>query len=289
MLAGACPARALTPQQHPIARILKSIASERHVFRCQGGVLPYTGIAVLLGIASLIPTEYGPLFMAAGDIDGMVGDSIGFIGNIPYPHNTVESTIRSTFCFTVFWIPFTAIMGACAIGEGLKDPRIQLSVSRGVSGGTRCLARALVHVACIPPFYLLSCLPAFLVKLLLQHNQAISPSAAWLFFIYAAANAFLLCAVFTVSGLIASIIRSSIASTFLSLLPHLGTLLSYPSQYALGSTSKLWWMCPTTWLMHSCSLNLPRQMPPIAIAYSSVLIAISLVLLYVVSSHQEAC
>ena len=235
----------------------------------------------------MAPSEYGPLFMVAGDINGPVGDSIGFIGNILDPEHIAESAVRSSFCYTAFWIPFVAIMGVCAVGEGIKGLQSQLSVAHGVSGGSSTLARALVNVICIPPFYFLSCLPGFLAKMFL-YDAPISMNSIRLFLIYLIVNSFILCALFAMSSLVASMLRPAVASTLLSILPHLGALLSYPSNYAMGNASPLWWTSPATWLMHSCSLNLSQPATLLALIYSLAVLAISFALTYVVCCHQEA-
>lgn len=277
----------LSPCLNPVAQIARSVASELYITKRRRGFLPYAGAAVLLAVAGMVPSEYGPLFMAAGDINGPVGDSIGFIGTVLDPEHIAESAVRAAFCYTVFWIPFVAIMGVCAVGEGIKDPQSQLSVAHGVPGGSSTLARSLVHVTCIPPFYLLSCLPGFLAKMF-QYSAPISMNSICLFLIYLIVNSFILCALFTMSSLIACMLRPVVASTFLSILPHLGTLLSYPSNFAMGNASPLWWASPATWLMHSCSLNLSQPATLIALIYSLAVLSISFVLIYVACCHQEA-
>lgn len=287
MLDKARRALALSPHLNPVAQIVRSFASVLYITKCRGGFLPYVGAATLLAVAGMVPSEYGPLFMVAGDINGPVGDSIGFIGNILDPEHIAESAVRSSFCYTVFWIPFVAIMGVCAVGEGIKGLQSQLSVAHGVSGGSSTLARALVNVICIPPFYLLSCLPGFLAKMFL-YDAPISMNSIHLFLIYLIVNSFILCALFAMSSLVAIMLRPAVASTLLSILPHLGAMLSYPSNYAMGNASPLWWTSPATWLMHSCSLNLSQPATLLALIYSLAVLAISFALIYVVCCHQEA-
>lgn len=251
-------------------------------------VAPLALIALATCIATVFAPEGGPLFMVAGDPNGAIGTTIGFIGNVVDPVRVADSALRASFVYTVVWIPVAAIAGVAVVGAGTSDPAAQLSQARGVSGGAAILSRLVPTSLMLMVCYLLSCLVSFACRAW-GYGIAMLGMPWGLAVRTVLLNCLLLCAVFLVSSCLAAMLRAPLPSLFLALALHIGPLLAYPNAYIAGAATAITWASPTVWLMHTCSLNITLASCVKAAALGSALCLISLGATYVACDRQEAC
>lgn len=251
-------------------------------------LIPLTALALITCITAILNPDNGPLFMVAGDPNAAVGTTIGFVGDVIVPGHVAESVLRASLVYTIAWIPAAAIMGVTAVGIGTAEPTAQLSQAKGVPGGAMVLGRAVPQATLLAIAHLLSCIAAFVLKAL---AHGVPPTeAAWGLATGAMlSNCLLLCAIYTMSALIASVCRMPLLALFLSLLLNIGPLLAYPRAYIAGNAPMIAWLSPTVRLMHTCSLNISEASLSAGAAVGAGICVIASVLTYAICNCQEAC
>jgi ABC-type transport system involved in multi-copper enzyme maturation permease subunit len=251
-------------------------------------LIPLAALALVTCIATILNPENGPLFMVAGDPNATVGGTIGFVGDVVVPGRVAESVLRASLVYTIVWIPAATIAGVTAVGIGTAETTAQLSQAKGVPGGTVGLARVIPQTIALSLAYFLSCTGAFILKTL-TYGPPLTEAAWGTTLAITLTNCLLLCAIHTMSALIAAVCRMPLLALFLSLLLSIGPLLAYPRAYIAGSTPMVAWMNPTVWLMHTCSLNAPGALPAMSAAVGAGICVIASVLTYAICNCQEAC
>ena len=249
---------------------------------------PLAALCLITCIATILNPDNGPLFMVAGDPNAAVGTTIGFVGNVIVPGRVAESVLRASLVYTIAWIPAAAIMGATAVGIGTAETTAQLSQAKGMPGGAAVLARVMPQAITLSLAYFLSCAGAFTLKAL---AYGMPPTeAAWgTALAITLTICLLLCAIYTMSALIAAVCRMPLLALFLSLLLNIGPLLAYPRAYIAGNAPMAAWMSPTVWLMHTCSLNISEASLVAGAAAGAGICVIASVLTYAICNCQEAC
>lgn len=250
-------------------------------------LIPLAALALVTCIATILSPENGPLFMVAGDPNAAVGDTIGFIGDVIVPGRVAESVLRASLVYTIAWIPAAAIMGVTAVGVGTAEPTTQLSQAKGVPGGAAILARVIPQAFLLSLAYFLSCASAFAFKTL-TYGPPLTGTAWGTALAIILTNCLLLCAIHTMSALIAAVCRMPLLALFLSLLLNIGPLLAYPRAYIAGNAPIAAWMSPTVWLMHTCSLNISEASLVAGAAAGAGICVIASVLTYAICNCQEA-
>lgn len=251
-------------------------------------LIPLTALALITCIATILNPDNGPLFMVAGDPNATVGGTIGFVGDVIVPGRMAESVLRASLVYTIVWIPAATIAGVTAVGIGTAEMTAQLSQAKGVPGGAVGLARVTPQTIALSLAYFLSCTGAFAFKTL-TYGAPLTGTAWGTALAIILTNCLLLCAIHTMSALIAAVCRMPLLALFLSLLLSIGPLLAYPRAYIAGSTPMVAWMNPTVWLMHTCSLNTPGALPVMSAAVGAGTCVIASVLTYAICNCQEAC
>jgi len=248
---------------------------------------PVALIALLTCTATVLSPEGGPLFMVAGDPNGTVGITIGFVGNIIGHAHVAESAVRASLVYTVAWIPAAAILGVATIGEGVASKSAQLSQAKGMPGGAVILARVTPQAMAIAVAYLLSCGIACAAK---SAAYGIASNAAWqVALAVIPTNCLLLCAVYLMSACVAAICRMPLFAILLALLVHIGPLLTYPRAYVAGVSPEIARASPVVWLMHTCSLNIAGPTFAFGAMVAAGICIASATLIYLVCNRQEAC
>lgn len=251
-------------------------------------LIPLTALALITCIVTILNPGNGPLFMVAGDPNAAVGTTIGFVGDVIVPGHVAESVLRASLVYTIAWIPAAAIAGGTAVGVSTAETTAQLSQAKGVPGGAAVLARVMPQTIALSLAYFISCTGAFILKTL-TYGSPLTEAAWGTALAITLTNCLLLCAIHTMSALIAAVCRMPLLALSLSLLLSIGPLLAYPRAYIAGSTPMLAWMNPTVWLMHTCSLNEPGALPVMSAAVGAGISVIASVLTYAICNCQEAC
>lgn len=225
--------------------------------------------------------------MVAGDPNAVVGTTIGFVGDVIVPGHVAESVLRASLVYTIAWIPAAAIMGITVVGVGAAEPTAQLAQAKGIPGGATVLGQAVPQTTLFAIAYLLSHIAAFVLKTL-AHGVPLTEAAWGLAAGTMLSSCLLLCAIYTMSALIAAICRMPLLALFLSLLLNIGPLLAYPRAYIAGNAPMAAWMSPTVWLMHTCSLNISEASLVAGAAAGAGICVIASVLTYAICNCQEA-
>lgn len=250
-------------------------------------LIPLTALALIACIATILNPDSGPLFMVAGDPNAAVGTTIGFVGDVIVPGHVAESVLRASLVYTIAWIPAAAILGITVVGVGAAEPTAQLSQAKGIPGGATVLGQAVPQTTLFAIAYLLSHIAAFVLKTL-AHGVPLTEAAWGLTAGTMLSSCLLLCAIYTMSALIAAICRMPLLALFLSLLLNIGPLLAYPRAYIAGNAPMAAWMSPTVWLMHTCSLNISEASLVAGAAAGAGICVIASVLTYAICNCQEA-
>lgn len=250
-------------------------------------LIPLTALALIACIATILNPDSGPLFMVAGDPNAAVGTTIGFVGDVIVPGHVAESVLRASLVYTIAWIPAAAIMGITVVGVGAAEPTAQLSQAKGIPGGATVLGQAVPQTTLFAIAYLLSHIAAFVLKTL-AHGVPLTEAAWGLAAGTMLSSCLLLCAIYTMSALIAAICRMPLLALFLSLPLNIGPLLAYPRAYIAGNAPMAAWMSPTVWLMHTCSLNISETSLVAGAAAGAGICVIASVLTYAICNCQEA-
>lgn len=250
-------------------------------------LIPLTALALIVCIATILNPDNGPLFMVAGDPNAAVGTTIGFVGDVIVPGHVAESVLRASLVYTIAWIPAAAIMGITVVGVGAAEPTAQLAQAKGIPGGATVLGQAVPQTTLFAIAYLLSHIAAFVLKTL-AHGVPLTEAAWGLAAGTMLSSCLLLCAIYTMSALIAAICRMPLLALFLSLLLNIGPLLAYPRAYIAGNAPMAAWMSPTVWLMHTCSLNISEASLVAGAAAGAGICVIASVLTYAICNCQEA-
>lgn len=250
-------------------------------------LIPLTALALIACIATILNPDSGPLFMVAGDPNAAVGTTIGFVGDVIVPGHVAESVLRASLVYTIAWIPAAAIMGITVVGVGAAEPTAQPSQAKGIPGGATVLGQAVPQTTLFAIAYLLSHIAAFVLKTL-AHGVPLTEAAWGLAAGTMLSSCLLLCAIYTMSALIAAICRMPLLALFLSLPLNIGPLLAYPRAYIAGNAPMAAWMSPTVWLMHTCSLNISEASLVAGAAAGAGICVIASVLTYAICNCQEA-
>ncbi len=250
-------------------------------------LIPLTALALIVCIATILNPDNGPLFMVAGDPNAAVGTTIGFVGDVIVPGHVAESVLRASLVYTIAWIPAAAIMGITVVGVGAAEPTARLSQAKGIPGGATVLGQAVPQTTLFAIAYLLSHIAAFVLKTL-AHGVPLTEAAWGLAAGTMLSSCLLLCAIYTMSALIAAICRMPLLALFLSLLLNIGPLLAYPRAYIAGNAPMAAWVSPTVWLMHTCSLNISEASLVAGAAAGAGICVIASVLTYAICNCQEA-
>lgn len=248
---------------------------------------PVALIALLTCTATILSPEGGPLFMVAGDPNGTMGVTIGFIGNVIDHTHVAESAVRASLVYTVVLIPAAVILGITAIGEGVASNSAQISQAKGMPGGAVILARVTPQAMTIAVAYLLSCGIAFAAT---SAAYGIASNVTWqVAFAVITTNCLLLCAIYFASACVAAICRMPLLAILLALLLHIGPLLAYPRAYVTGTSPEIAWASPVVWLMHTCSLNMAGPTFAFGAMVAASICIASVALMYLACNRQEAC
>lgn len=248
---------------------------------------PVALIALLTCAATVLSPEGGPLFMVAGDPNGTVGVTIGFIGNVIDHTHVAESAVRASLVYTVAWIPAAAILGVTAIGEGVASNSAQISQAKGMPGGAAILARVTPQAMTIAAAYLISCGIAFAAK---SAAYGIASNVTWqVALTVLTTNCLLLCAIYLASACVTAICRIPLFAILLALLLHIGPLLAHPRAYVAGTSPEIAWASPVVWLMHTCSLNMAGPTFAFGAMVAAGICIASMALMYLACNRQEAC
>lgn len=248
---------------------------------------PVALIALLTCAATVLSPEGGPLFMVAGDPNGTVGVTIGFIGNVIDHTHVAESAVRASLVYTVAWIPAAAILGVTAIGEGVASNSAQISQAKGMPGGAAILARVTPQAMTIAAAYLISCGIAFAAK---SAAYGIASNVTWqVALTVLTTNCLLLCAIYLASACVTAICRIPLFAILLALLLHIGPLLAHPRAYVAGTSPEITWASPVVWLMHTCSLNMAGPTFAFGAMVAAGICIASMALMYLACNRQEAC
>lgn len=250
-------------------------------------LIPFAALCLITCIATILNPDNGPLFMVAGDPNAAVGTTIGFVGDVIIPGHVAESVLRASLVYTIAWIPAAAIMGVTVTGVGAAEPTAQLSQAKGIPGGATVLGQAVPQTTLFAIAYLLSHIAAFVLKTL-AYGVPLTEAAWGLAAGTMLSSCLLLCAIHTMSALIAAVCRTPLLALFLSLLLNIGPLLAYPRAYIAGNAPIAAWMSPTVWLMHTCSLNISEASLVAGAAAGAGICAIASVLTYAICNCQEA-
>ena len=248
---------------------------------------PVALIALLTCAATVLSPEGGPLFMVAGDPNGTVGVTIGFIGNIIDHTHVAESAVRASLVYTVAWIPAAVILGITAIGEGVASNSAQISQAKGMPGGAVILTKVAPQAMAIAAAYLISCGIAFAAT---SAAYGIASNVTWQVAVTVlTTNCLLLCAIYFASACVAAICRMPLLAILLALLLHIGPLLAYPRAYVTGTSPEIAWASPVVWLMHTCSLNMAGPTFAFGAMVAAGICIASMALMYLACNRQEAC
>lgn len=250
-------------------------------------LIPLTALALIACIVTILNPDNGPLFMVAGDPNAAVGTTIGFVGDVIVPGHVAESVLRASLVYTIAWIPAAAIMGITVVGVGAAEPTAQLSQAKGIPGGATVLGQAVPQTTLFAIAYLLSHIAAFVLKTL-AHGVPLTEAAWGLAAGTMLSSCLLLCAIHTMSALIAAVCRMPLLALFLSLLLNIDPLLAYPRAYIAGNAPMTAWISPTVWLMHTCSLNISEASLVAGAAAGAGICVIASVLTYAICNCQEA-
>ena len=250
-------------------------------------LIPLAALCLITCIATILNPDNGPLFMVAGDPNAAVGTTIGFVGDVIIPGHVAESVLRASLVYTIAWIPAAAIMGVTVTGVGAAEPTAQLSQAKGIPGGATVLGQAVPQTTLFAIAYLLSHIAAFVLKTL-AYGVPLTEAAWGLAAATMLSSCLLLCAIHTMSALIAAVCRMPLLALFLSLLLNIGPLLAYPRAYIAGNAPMAAWVSPTVWLMHTCSLNISEASLVAGAAAGAGICVIASVLTYAICNCQEA-
>lgn len=274
-------------RQNSHSALRRALASEIFLARRIERMMPVTLIALLTCTATVLSPEGGPLFMVAGDPNGTVGITIGFIGNIIDHTHVAESAVRASLVYTVAWIPAAAILGVTAIGEGVASNSAQISQAKGMPGGAVILARVTPQAMTIAAAYLISCGIAFAAK---SAAYGIASNVTWqVALTVIPTNCLLLCAIYLASACVTAICRIPLFAILLALLLHIGPLLAHPRAYVAGTSPEIAWASPVVWLMHTCSLNMAGPTFAFGAMVAVGICIASVALMYLACNRQEAC
>lgn len=274
-------------RQNSHSALRRALTSEIFLARRIERMMPVTLIALLTCTATVLSPEGGPLFMVAGDPNGAVGVTIGFIGNIIDHTHVAESAVRASLVYTVAWIPAAAILGVTAIGEGVASNSAQISQAKGMPGGAVILARVTPQAMTIAAAYLISCGIAFAAK---SAAYGIASNVTWqVALTVLTTNCLLLCAIYLASACVTAVCRIPLFAILLALLLHIGPLLAHPRAYVAGTSPEIAWASPVVWLMHTCSLNMAGPTFAFGAMVAAGICIASMALMYLACNRQEAC
>lgn len=250
-------------------------------------MMPVALIALLTCTATVLSPEGGPLFMVAGDPNGTMGVTIGFIGNVIDHTHVAESAVRASLVYTVTWIPTAVILGITAIGEGVASNSAQISQAKGMPGGAVVLARVTPQAMTIAAAYLISCGIALAAT---SAAYGIASNVTWqVALTVLTTNCLLLCAIYLASACVTAICRIPLFAILLALLLHIGPLLAHPRAYVAGTSPEIAWASPVVWLMHTCSLNMAGPTFAFGAMVAAVICIASMALMYLACNRQVAC
>lgn len=274
-------------RQNSHSALIRALTSEIFLARRIERMMPVTLIALLTCTATVLSPEGEPLFMVAGDPNGAVGVTIGFIGNIIDHTHVAESAVRASLVYTVAWIPAAAILGVTAIGEGVASNSAQISQAKGMPGGAVILARVTPQAMTIAAAYLISCGIAFAAT---SAAYGIASNVTWqVALTVLTTNCLLPCAIYLASACVTAICRIPLFAILLALLLHIGPLLAHPRAYVAGTSPEIAWASPVVWLMHTCSLNMAGPTFAFGAMVAAGICIASMALMYLACNRQEAC
>ena len=274
-------------RQNSHSALRRALASEIFLARRIERMMPVALIALLTCTATVLSPEGGPLFMVAGDPNGTMGVTIGFIGNVIDHTHVAESAVRASLVYTVTWIPTAVILGITAIGEGVASNSAQISQAKGMPGGAVVLARVTPQAMTIAAAYLISCGIALAAT---SAAYGIASNVTWqVALTVLTTNCLLLCAIYLASACVTAICRIPLFAILLALLLHIGPLLAHPRAYVAGTSPEIAWASPVVWLMHTCSLNMAGPTFAFGAMVAAVICIASMALMYLACNRQEAC
>lgn len=274
-------------RQNSHSALRRALASEIFLARRIERMMPVALIALLTCTATVLSPEGGPLFMVAGDPNGTMGVTIGFIGNVIDHTHVAESAVRASLVYTVTWIPAAVILGITAIGEGVASNSAQISQAKGMPGGAVVLARVTPQAMTIAAAYLISCGIALAAT---SAAYGIASNVTWqVALTVLTTNCLLLCAIYLASACVTAICRIPLFAILLALLLHIGPLLAHPRAYVAGTSPEIAWASPVVWLMHTCSLNMAGPTFAFGAMVAAVICIASMALMYLACNRQEAC
>ena len=274
-------------RQNSHSALRRALASEIFLARRIERMMPVALIALLTCTATVLSPEGGPLFMVAGDPNGTMGVTIGFIGNVIDHTHVAESAVRASLVYTVAWIPAAAILGVATIGEGVASSSAQISQAKGMPGGAVILARVTPQAMTIAAAYLISCGIAFAAT---SAAYGIASNVTWqVALTVLTTNCLLLCAIYLASACVTAICRIPLFAILLALLLHIGPLLAHPRAYVAGTSPEIAWASPVVWLMHTCSLNMAGPTFAFGAMVAAGICIASMALMYLACNRQEAC
>lgn len=274
-------------RQNSHSALRRALASEIFLARRIERMMPVALIALLTCTATVLSPEGGPLFMVAGDPNGTVGVTIGFIGNVIDHTHVAESAVRASLVYTVAWIPAAVILGITAIGEGVASSSAQISQAKGMPGGAVVLARVTPQAMTIAAAYLISCGIALAAT---SAAYGIASNVTWqVALTVLTTNCLLLCAIYLASACVTAICRIPLFAILLALLLHIEPLLAHPRAYVAGTSPEIAWASPVVWLMHTCSLNMAGPTFAFGAMVAAVICIASMALMYLACNRQEAC
>lgn len=274
-------------RQNSHSALRRALASEIFLARRIERMMPVALIALLTCTATVLSPEGGPLFMVAGDPNGTMGVTIGFIGNVIDHTHVAESAVRASLVYTVTWIPAAVILGITAIGEGVASNSAQISQAKGMPGGAVVLALVTPQAMTIAAAYLISCGIALAAT---SAAYGIASNVTWqVALTVLTTNCLLLCAIYLASACVTAICRIPLFAILLALLLHIGSLLAHPRAYVAGTSPEIAWASPVVWLMHTCSLNMAGPTFAFGAMVAAVICIASMALMYLACNRQEAC
>lgn len=210
----------------------------------------------LLTALSSPKEEDALLFMVSGNDPGRIGGAIGFIGNIVAPDDLIGSAIRTSFVFTIGWIPLVIIYTAIIAARDY-DVMASYAVSkaRGTSETAMAASKIIVHGCFLFMLYVISCFIPFICKAM-QYGASLTAGGMWRFLSISFLGAIVLTTLLAETFALYQLIRSAAVTAVTMVMHSLFVLVWFPSMYA-GDPSSLHlvlYLSPVFYLMNTCAL-----------------------------------
>lgn len=236
---------------------------------------------VLLIVLYFHAPTHGQLFMVAGEEPNLIGGAVGFFVKVIDSSNIGKSLIRSSFGYTVLWIPLTILLSLTAFSADFVNKSVIISRAKGAKVINLIWSKQIVIYCGISFGYLLCCIVSLAIEIY-RRSLPIDENLLRTFFKYSAINLLLLLCLAAGTILIYLLCRSLFATAFSLVCFNGCVLMIYPAIYENYNNMPivikfLVEASPVYYLMHTCALATSSRYEVRTILYICLTFALDII------------